>query len=563
MDPDLVFNESMINSLSKFGVTDNIFFAGVRLQYHWLSFAWEATLGSLRELQPFAVSGVAAPIFTYLVVLSLVFAIVDYFSKSSFAAMFAVLIFAMVSGHQIPLFQVFNPYSFSSNFSLIFVFAFVFLLATSKLQFSASLTLLSVLMTVTAVGSKLSTFPMFVFGFGAMLVFAFRKPELFRAISRLAIFSAIGVFGFWFFLFRAENSAHADGFRIAFGEIFIQKANLFWGGSIHELSIGFVAVFVAIIYPLSGLVTLRQESSNHLVIVRFFVLCGGFGSLVLAAVLTDDFESGTYFIGHGLALILPFAIVSLSIWVREVGSYCKGLVVLSAILGLASAFVWIDLFEGLGWSKNNQLKESLFMAIPLLVALTVFANSKVFQIKNRTSVSAGLFALVVTAAASGSFLANSSDLYALGVDNRTGYDDVSLQLTGSIEYRAMLLWLKTHSKEDDLVASNRQCLTVEINPSRCDALWSLVSAISKRQNLVEGGHPPRTQHLASERERRWGAVIEFVNSPNETNYWLLSSYGVKWVVADHAITFRRDWEPFATQRFSNQAGSILELRPND
>ncbi|MFM7820674.1 MAG: hypothetical protein ACKPAF_07545, partial [Actinomycetota bacterium] len=116
-DPDLVFNESMINSVSKFGVADNIFFAGVRLQYHWLSFAWEATLGSLRELQPFAVSGVAAPIFTYLVVLSLVFAIVEHFAANRLAPVLAVLVFAMVSGHQIPLFQIFNPYSFSFNFS--------------------------------------------------------------------------------------------------------------------------------------------------------------------------------------------------------------------------------------------------------------------------------------------------------------------------------------------------------------------------------------------------------------------------------------------------------------
>jgi hypothetical protein len=38
---------------------------------------------------------------------------------------------------------------------------------------------------------------------------------------------------------------------------------------------------------------------------------------------------------------------------------------------------------------------------------------------------------------------------------------------------------------------------------------------------------------------------------------------VKWVVADHAITNTRDWQPFATERYKNLAGSILELNQSD
>ena len=562
-DPDLVFNESMINSVSRFGVADNIFFAGVRLQYHWLSFAWEATLGSLRELQPFAVSGVAAPIFTYLVVLSLVFAIVEHFASNRLAPVLAVLVFAMVSGHQIPLFQIFNPYSFSFNFSLIFVFAFVYILAVSDSRYSASVILLAVLMTVAAVGSKLSTLPFFLFYFGSMLLFSFRKPEIFSAVSRLAVCSAIGVTGFWFFGLRATNSSIGEGFRVDFGEIFVQKANIAWGHSIRDLSLGFATVSVAIFYPMSGLLVLRRKISENLDLVRLCALCGGFGSAALAFLLADNLESGNYFLGHGLALILPFAIVSLSIWVHEVGLVNKRFLFLSVVSGLIGALIWINFFKELRPVDNNLIRQSLYLVIPLFIALVISVGSKVFKRFRRKDLAIGLFAVVLTAAASGSYIANSFDLYALGVNNRFSSDNDSRQLTGSVDYRAILFWLKTNSEEDDLVATNRQCMESSAEPSNCLRLWSLVSAITGRRLLVEGDWAFSVQHLAGEREKRWGAVIGFVDSPNEANFQLLSAYGVRWVVADHAITTRRDWAPFATLRFSNQAGSILELRPDD
>jgi hypothetical protein len=56
-------------------------------------------------------------------------------------------------------------------------------------------------------------------------------------------------------------------------------------------------------------------------------------------------------------------------------------------------------------------------------------------------------------------------------------------------------------------------------------------------------------------------VIEFVENPSDENRDSLVEYGVKWVVADHAITNTRDWQPFATERYKNLAGSILELNP--
>jgi len=562
-DPDLVFNESMINSVSRFGVADNIFFAGVRLQYHWLSFAWEATLGSLRELQPFAVSGVAAPIFTYLVVLSLVFAIVEHFAANRLAPVLAVLVFAMVSGHQIPLFQIFNPYSFSFNFSLIFVFAFVYILAVSDSRYSASVILLAVLMAVAAVGSKLSTLPFFIFYFGSMLLFSFRKPKLFSAVSRLAVFSAIGVTGFWFFGLRVENSTSAEGFRIDFGEIFVQKANLDPNSPVVRKIIEISAVFLVAIFPLVGVILKRLGKSPGFSLISRATLISGFGSLLLAIVVADRAESGNYLFGMGLAVILPFSAFSLFEWLDFQSHRMKLLAAISAFVGILVSFIWIRLLvQTERATYSNYLRNVSYLLLPLFVAVAFAGLIWIFS-KFRPSIVCGTLAIVLVSAAAGSYIANSSDLYALGVNNRVSSDEISRPFFGSDEYRSILTWLHKNSKDDELVATNRQCLTVEKDPAKCLALWSLVSAISKRQNLVEGVWPPFTEYLAGEREKRWGAVIGFVDSPNEANFQLLSAYGVRWVVADHAITSRRDWAPFATRRFSNQAGSILELRPDD
>lgn len=41
--PDSIFNESLMNSVQRFGNSDNIFMSGSKLNYHWFSFAWQAT----------------------------------------------------------------------------------------------------------------------------------------------------------------------------------------------------------------------------------------------------------------------------------------------------------------------------------------------------------------------------------------------------------------------------------------------------------------------------------------------------------------------------------------
>jgi hypothetical protein len=93
-------------------------------------------------------------------------------------------------------------------------------------------------------------------------------------------------------------------------------------------------------------------------------------------------------------------------------------------------------------------------------------------------------------------------------------------------------------------------------------MWSLTSAITGRQMLSEGTWTTNIiSGYENEAEYRRSLVENFVNSPAKDDRNLLLGYGVRWVVADFAVTQTRYWGDFAEVRFENKAGAILELVP--
>ena len=64
-----------------------------------------------------------------------------------------------------------------------------------------------------------------------------------------------------------------------------------------------------------------------------------------------------------------------------------------------------------------------------------------------------------------------------------------------------------------------------------------------------------------ESEKRRNLVENFVDEASDQGRFALLSYGVRWVVADYAVTNARNWGKFAEVRFENKGGAILELVP--
>lgn len=559
-DPDVVFNESMINSVQKFGASDNIFFAGYPLQYHWLSFAWEATLGSIRDLAPFAVSGIAGPAIVMFAIMTLVYALARRLSDNPFAPPATVAVISMMCGGPISLFRALNPYSFSLNFSLIFVFAIVILLTAIERKISAFSVLMFGLFVFTAVGSKVSNAVGIASGLMVVFVFALLRRENIRRSLFLGCSAALAVALYWFFAYRVPGMSGGSTIRLDFGEIFVQKANYSWSSARSVLILGFGATSAAILFPLSGFLLHKGDDTHPYKLANRFAIGACFTLIFLAVLVADDPESSAYLLEVGLAVSIPFSLANLFRYAKNIASNKYFVVFISITLGLISAYIWNRLYDDLDGSQfSTETRQSLILLIPLLVALVLALLFLFISRRLRSAVFA--FVLVLVTTSSGSFIANAGSSYRFGVATRSGSDQIAEPIIGSTVYRELLNWLEDNSVNHDLVATNRQCLEVKINPKECLALWSLTSAISGRQNLVEGVYPPNSESQNDERDRRMSIVLEFVENPSDENRDALVEYDVKWVVVDHAITNLRDWAPFATERFKNLAGSILELNP--
>ena len=566
-DPDVVFNESMINSVQKFGAGDNIFFAGYPLQYHWLSFAWEATLGSIRNLAPFAVSGIAGPAIVIFAIMALVYALARRLSANPFAPPATVAVIAMMCSGSIPLFRALNPYSFSYNFSLIFVFAILVLVSFSSVITNFYASLILFVFALTLFGSKSSFVPIIVCGFLGLFAFSRLMTPAVQNASKLLFGTVIAasVLALTFIL-KIFSSEDNSTFRFSLFQIMYQKANVNSELPIFAQIVSVFCVMLVLIFPIIGLFRLGEYSV--LTPTQIFGLCSGLSAIIASMVLMDDLESQIYFLNGGFAILIPLAISQIYFSAQESPVIKFWIVVISVLLGFATSWLAKDSYAELsGDSTLAAISSSLSLLIPVialfvfLVGLVLVRHLNLLSFSNRF-----LFSISTTlllSASAGSYLANSGDfLQASKWANKRDIATFENLMIGSPDYRELLTWLEINSNETDLSASNRQCVDSKEDQRSCtQRLWSLTSAISGRQNLVEGFYPPNSESQNEERDRRMSIVIEFVENPSDENRDALIAYGVKWVVVDQAITNSRDWAPFATERFKNPAGSILELNP--
>lgn len=564
-DPDVLFIESMMHSVGMFGNTDNIFFAEAKIQYHWLSFAWNDTLNSIFQTDSFAVSGLAAPIIVIFVILCLVVAFAGRFPNSRVTTPLLVLAVSSMCANPIPFIRVFHPYSYSFNFSLIFMFAFVILLMSGdKSKFFAN-ALLIFIFTVGLVGSKISSAPFLVIGLLSANIYSlFKNHKDAKHDFLLSCVSAFAFFLTWYFIYYSATSDGPGSIKFGLGYIFIQKAFLSAGLPVLVFVIGAVSIVFLILYSLVGFIWIRQIWTLSTRFAITFSLFGGLASLVICLMFYDDGENLAYLIQSAIALILPFSVISIGNSDVDFVRMFKTKLFWVVIGGAVGARISFSILSDVsGDSISVVYKSSGAIVLPLIAGLFLFAITRAlfgFSLQRARIVYA---VLLISSGTLGSYAAFAAGFYQDGVNYRLLSVDSADTITGSTPYREMLIWLRNNSQDDDLVATNRYCSDSYETPTNCLALWNLTSAISRRQVLVEGLWPSYSENLAPERERRRLLVESFVEEPSVQNRSALLDYGVRWVVADYAVTKKRSWGEFAEVRFTNEAGAILKLTDSD
>ncbi|MTA65707.1 MAG: hypothetical protein F2517_04030 [Actinobacteria bacterium] len=560
-DPDVLFGESMMHSVGLFGNSDNIFFAGEKMHYHWFSFAWNDTLNALFQTDPFAITAVAAPVFVIFVIMCLVATVAARFSKSHLTTPIVVLAVSSMCAGPIPFVRMLHPYSYSFNFSLIYTLGLIILLLCvekSKLLFSA--TLMFVFSSVLF-GSKVSSAIALVSGLLIANLFSLvRRDSDSRHTFAISSVSALTVLLLWFFNYYSSNSKSADSVKFGPGVIFEQKAFMVAGLPVIVFLFGFICISTLVTYSLAGIFWLKGITNSSTRLALKFSLMGGFSSLIAGVLFFEAGENLAYLIQMGIALVLPISIIAICNFNFTLGLKKSTRIVIVALVGVTAAKISWSIFGRVtGNSAAVVYKSSLAIVIPVLIGLAVFSIFR-FVLKVESKSAWALFSvLTISAGTLGSYVSFASGFYQDGGDYHELRVDDADMITGSADYRELLVWLRNNSEKYDLVATNRYCSDSYDLAPNCMALWNLTSAISGRQVLVEGLYPPNSQDLDLERENRRLLVDSFVNFPSIEGRAKLEIYGVRWVVADFAVTKTRSWGDFAIARFTNSAGSVLDL----
>ena len=562
-DPDLIFFESMMQSVKNFGGGDNIFFLNLRFYYHWFAFAWEATLGSVSNLAPFVVTAIAGPAIALFVVLSLVFTIARRLSASVLAAPSAMFSVAMLCAGPIPFLRVLMPHSFSFNFGLIFLYGLVTVILSSKDMKRSNLVMVVFVLSLCLLGSKVSFGPLLVIGIGSCFVLSLIFKKQLNTAMFLSISSALAVLVSFTAIYKIGAGSGAN-YRISFFDILRQKANLENGLASTVVFFSFICVLSYLLAPAVGLLFLKNISDLGNILGVFFSVSGGLVGIALGFVLSDPSETGSYFIQGGLALLVPVAVAILFAKLPRFDSRSRFWLFLGIAVCLEAARRMPISYESFTVdSGSNYYKLAFVIALPILIAIVCIVLIKVFNRKTSAISTArflGIFLLVSTV---GSYFGNSGGFFEKGVWASQNVSYVPSEvISGSAQYRTLLLRLRNISDEKDVVATNRYCSTSTDVPASCSAMLSLTSAISGRQMLSEGSWTVNiVSGIAVEAEKRRNLVENFVNDPTNESKKLLLGYGVRWVVADFAVTNARSWGEFAEVRFKNKAGAILELVP--
>ena len=560
-DPDSIFFESMVQSTKNFGGGANIFFKDLKFYYHWFSFAWESTLGALSAPEPFVVSAIMGPAIVLFVVLCLVFRIAKRVSSSSFSGPVALYVVAMMCAGPVPFLRVLHPYSFSFNFALIFVYGIVVVISFHQDFKTKSFIAVIFFLSICLIGSKVTFVPVLLVGFFCCAILGLsQKPRLYRFwFSFVTTLCAVVISFFTIYSFGQRSGSN---YRISFADILWQKGNLEESLALSVVLISFCVTSVLIMSPTFGLFFLSDVMRTNNKMLLVFSTTAGLSGVLLGFILSDPSESNAYFIQGGLALLVPVsAAVSIDNF-GAVGFKARLFVVLTICVCFEMARWWPRWYRNVtGEGLQPFYKTSLILGIPFLVSFFGYLLAKSLPIFRSRIDLKRLLSVLLIASSAGSYYANAGDFSAKG---QWAAQNVRFKpfdtISGSQSYRDLLLWLRDNSRKTDLVATNRYCSLSTESPPDCLAMWSLTSAITGRQMLSEGTWTTNIiSGVKDETEKRRSLVENFVNLPTKETRALLVDYGVRWVVADYAVTQTRNWNDFATVRFENRAGAILDL----
>jgi hypothetical protein len=550
---DLIFSESLANSLSSFGLHEYAAAIGNSVQYHWFSLAWTGLMTRISTSQPFDVTLHLAPMVAFLGIASLVWSITARMSKSTLAPFFAII--ALFATESLPESMLFyyvlntsNLLSFVWALASALLFYFVLQKQSFALLIAFSFSVAITLLAKTPYGALI-----YIAALLTCLFNSVRDPK--RAKFYLALISTTTLFVvLTYSTFLKPNVWEQRTFNFDIDPFQFGRFSL----STFVGTVVLVSCSYFLRFPISPKYLFGFIKTSTFGINTFVVL------VIFGSTARYMFEAGSaenYFMNVSLVFGSILIGLSLSFSLDGMTRFIRFAVLTQYILvTVFSALIvsrFIDETQIDTWvlGRNNlNLLSAFFAVVSSVVGWLI--------ISNYSNIKIGIFRPVLIVSligvSSGIYLANSATVQEYSfTDGVASTRDIKA-----------LEWLKDRGTSSDVVATNRFLCNQE-SPCSFDDSSFLISAVSGLRVYLEGprfviGGRPYPDWA----KERVNTSVDFANSANEEAFNALKASGVKWFYVDRNFLSSGDsrsvnrWKDWATVEYSDANVLILNLRNN-
>jgi hypothetical protein len=534
-------------------------------RYHWLSYGWTGLLNEFGgRPETFTTLTRVMPLVYSVALAGSLVQIAGYLNKTRNWSLALVPVWAILAINRLD----WSGTSTAGVFAVVAAAAAAILLALDTTQGFMRRILLYTLFGVITVVTKLpSVFTVVIIIFCAEI---FMLTQRFATRPRtLVLLLGCTIASFGIIPLISLASKIVGGFAIT-------EVNLGLG-QIATYGPGFAYLLVSLqrfllIVPVVVMVILALSSGKRAACeLPSILFLRGLAPIALLGVLMDTIMTGNantfeYFSGS-MYLVASLALIGVVASDVDVLSQAKKLRILSLIVICIVIFgyfwVRLSLAERLWRQIGTQLFEWDGVKVALLQYVTfdrrVGAAAVTMVILIATIRSKRLSSRLVL----GSLLVSLSILTLYGYWNSAVSEfqrerqpaEIAANI-GAPDFITVGKWLASNSKVSDLVATNYM-LSANSGPSYSD--YGL-AALSEREYLVVGVFQKWFDPESLLHNGALNTVISFSDSPNSQLSEKLQKFGVRWIVIDHTLVERKNWEPFAVIAFQTEQLWVLKLQ---
>ena len=560
---DQVFSESLSWSIFEWGKNDSPFVAGMDTSYHWFVLLLSGIASSATNAEPWVVITRVIPIASFLGIFSLVWTL----ARRLFGGIPAPIISC--------LFLVFysNNFGFSISryiASPTFLFSCVWLLAFINAVFyffhKPSIKVIGVsafLLFITFGGKVMNgAIGMSAVLFSLFVAFITRKTKPSRImLLSMSAASSVSLLLIYLVMLRSTQPGNIN-YLIRKSLLPLQLGLLPPDKTGIYLLLMNLFIFAGLMLPLLAILIYACGKPLRNKPEVWFVVGSILAGFVLTFSTTHPGSSQLYF---WLATIPIAAILAPAVFFNgttpTLGT--KQLIAIG-LVGVVAAYACIRIWTQSDHQSSgfgSQLMKIIALVVGFLIvlfAITIFywykKHLRGFQISYLHIALLGVFMIFNLGLGFNQHVSNTFGRANIAPSNQ---NDPNL-ITGSGGHLEILNWLRFSTDKSDIVATNRFCAT---GVSVCISKWQLVSAISHRRMLFEGGYYELPTMPDLGLLYRYLASSDFGVAPSPIGLKRLCDYNVRWYFYDHAVAPpKTSWEPYASAEISNVSATLLKLR---